>query len=148
MYICSHNVARVHILHEPAIGVYNLSSVHKFCRSSGSDLDMKGTGRKGKQKDTGPSDETWNPVPCQVPNDPSMCISTDRHRNGERQSFEETKNHTKTKQTNKKKPKNKTNKQPPPPKQNKQNKAPLQSSSGTIKTLTTQGWVYNNEYYK
>ena len=60
MYTCSHNVhvARVHILHEPAIGVYNLYSVHKFCRSSRSELYMKGTGRKVKQKDTGPSDET------------------------------------------------------------------------------------------
>ena len=58
MYTCSHNVARVHILHEPAIGVYNLYSVRKFCRSSRSELDMKGTERKVKQKDTGPSDET------------------------------------------------------------------------------------------
>ena len=61
--------------------------------------------------------------------------------NGERQSFEETKKNIQ-KQTNKQtKKQNKQNRKKP-------KEAPFQSSSGTMKFLTTQGWVYNIEYYK
>lgn len=64
--------------------------------------------------------------------------------NGERQSFEETKKNIQ-KQTNKHK---KTNQKTKQAEQKKPKEAPFQSSSGTMKFLTIQGWVYNIEYYK